>query len=338
MAHETEDLRDRPAEPSPGDRLDSWKEIAAYLRHSERTVRRWQEEGLPVHRHAHNKRAGVYAYKPEVDAWWNDGHAGLEAIEQAQTARRRPWPLWFAGAVLALLLAVSGVYVVRNRLWHRTSPPTGKIMFAVLPFENLSGDPEQEYFSDGLTEEMISRLGQLEPQRLGVIARTSAIQYKGTKKRIDQIGKELGVDYILEGTVRRAGERVRVSAQLIQVKDQTHLWAKNYERDAGDILALQEEVAQAIASEVEIKLTPEQQVHLASARPVNTAAHEAYLKGRFYWNKRTEKDFGKAREYFQRAIEKDPNFAPPYDGLADVSVQLTEYGSLPRPMHAEKQK
>jgi TolB-like protein/Flp pilus assembly protein TadD len=335
MANDMANLPVRPDEPSSEGRLDSWKEIAAYLKHSERTVRRWQEEGLPVHRHAHKKRAGVYAYKPELDAWWNDGHARLEELERVQAARGWPWRLWSAAAGLALLLAFSGVFLARSRIWPRTRPPAGKIMFAVLPFENLSGDSEQEYFSDGLTEEMISRLGQMEPQRLGVIARTSAIQYKGTKKRIDQIGKELGVDYVLEGTVRHAGDRVRVSAQLIQVKDQTHLWAKNYERNLRDILSLQDEVAQAIANEVMIKLTPQEQARLTSARPLNPEAHELYLKGRYYWNKRTAEALTKSFEYFQRTIEKDPSYGLAYAGLADAYLMLGagEYAVL-RPKEA----
>ncbi|PYT92454.1 MAG: hypothetical protein DMG36_14825 [Acidobacteria bacterium] len=195
-------------------------------------------------------------------------------------------------------------------------------MLAVLPFENLSGDSAQEYFSEGLTEEMISRLGQMEPQRLGVIARTSAIQYRGTKKRIDQIGKELGVDYILEGTVRHSGDRVRISAQLIQVKDQTHLWAKNYERDLGDILALQQAVAVAIADEVEIKLTPEQKAHPSDARPVNARAHEAYLEGRYYLARARGSEFEKALNYFQQAIQLDSSYALAYAGLAETYTAM----------------
>src|SRR5712664_1332151 len=174
MAFETEDLRNRPSEPSPESRLDSWKEIAAYLKCSERTVRRWEQEGLPVHRHAHKKRAGVYAYKPELEAWWNDGHARLEELERAQAPQNHNLSLWLTTAGLAIVVSISGLYLARARIWHRASPPAGKIMLAILPFENLSDDPEQEYFSEGLTEEMISRLGQMEPQRLGVIARTSA--------------------------------------------------------------------------------------------------------------------------------------------------------------------
>lgn len=331
MSNENQDLGDRPADQSPENRLDSWKEIAAYLRCSERTVRRWQEEGLPVHRHAHKKRAGIYAFKPELDAWWNDGHARLAELGRAQSAESPLWPLRIAAAGVVLLLAVSGIYLARKRIRSRATPPAGKTMFAVLPFENLSGDPQQEYFSDGLTEEMISRLGQLEPQRLGVIARTSSIQYKGTKKRIDQIGKELGVDYILEGTVRHEGERVRVSAQLIQVKDQTHLWAHSYEGELRDILSLQGEVAQAIANEVEIKLTPERQAQLAAAAPVNAAAHEAYLRGLFELHgmtaQPTEAQRSEALEnairYFQQAVTYDPKNALAYSGLADAYYDLS---------------
>ena len=322
MPSDMTNLPDRPTEPPSADRLDSWKEIAAYLKHSERTVRRWQEEGLPIHRHAHKKRAGVYAYKPELDAWWNNGHARLEELEHTRAARNLPLPWWVAAAGLALILSISALYLARNRIWRRASPPASKIMLAVLPFENLSGDSAQEYFSEGLTEEMISRLGQMEPQRLGVIARTSAIQYKGAKKRIDQIGKELGVDYVLEGTVRHSGDRVRVSAQLIQVKDQTHLWAKNYERDLGDILALQQEVAVAIADEVEIKLTPEQKAHPSDARPVNARAHEAYLEGRYYLARARGSELEKALNYFQQAIQLDSSYALAYAGLAETYTAM----------------
>jgi len=322
MPSDMTNLPDRPTEPPSADRLDSWKEIAAYLKHSERTVRRWQEEGLPIHRHAHKKRAGVYAYRPELDAWWNNGHARLEELEHTRAARNLPLPWWVAAAGLALILSISALYLARNRIWRRASPPASKIMLAVLPFENLSGDSAQEYFSEGLTEEMISRLGQMEPQRLGVIARTSAIQYKGTKKRIDQIGKELGVDYILEGTVRHSGDRVRISAQLIQVKDQTHLWAKNYERDLGDILALQQAVAVAIADEVEIKLTPEQKAHPSDARPVNARAHEAYLEGRYYLARARGSEFEKALNYFQQAIQLDSSYALAYAGLAETYTAM----------------
>lgn len=318
MPNETATLRDRPAAPSPAERLNSWKEIAAYLKHSERTVRRWESEGLPVHRHAHKKKSAIYAYKPEIDKWWNYGRARLEELERSDIKPWRRWLPGFGAACLFLLILGAALYEVRSRIWQHPRPHAGRIMLAVLPFENLSGDPTQEYFSDGLTEEMIARLGQMEPQQLGVIARTSAIQYKGTKKRIDEIGKELGVNYIMEGTVRRADDRVRVAVQLIQVSDQTPLWATSYERDLRDIFILQDEIAQAIAGEIEITLTPKQQARFASPAPTNPEAHEAYLRGRYYLTRIGGRDLQKALEYFQQATEIDPNYPLGYAGLAET--------------------
>src|SRR3989475_8860445 len=201
-----------------------------------------------------------------------------------------------------------------------------RVMLVVLPFENLPGEPQEEYLSDGLTEEMITQLGRLHPERLGVIARTSAMQYKNTDKRTDQIGSELGVAYVLEGSLRRAGDRVRISAQLIQVRDQTHLWAESYERDLRDILALQSDVAQAIARQIELKLTPQQQARLARGRPIDPRAYELYSKGRYFWNKRSEEGYRRAIQYFQQAIARDSEYAPAYAGLADAYALL---GSMP---------
>jgi TolB-like protein/DNA-binding winged helix-turn-helix (wHTH) protein/Flp pilus assembly protein TadD len=257
----------------------------------------------------------------EVGGPAETSHPGV--LEPAVRRRgRRALPL-AAVAVVAALLAVA--YFARERLGFKHSPPAGRVMLAVLPFENLTGDTEQEYFSDGLTEEMITQLGRMHPERLGVIARTSAMQYKQTKKTIAQIVRELGVDYLLEGSVRRAGDRVRISAQLIQVRDQTHVWAENYERDMRDVLVLQDEVARAITQEIRIKLTPQEQARLTSPRPINPEAYEAYLKGRYFWNKRTEEGYKKAIEYLQRAIEKEPGYAEAYAGLADSYALL---GSL----------
>jgi TolB-like protein/DNA-binding winged helix-turn-helix (wHTH) protein/Flp pilus assembly protein TadD len=228
-------------------------------------------------------------------------------------------------ALLIFLLGVAG-YVG----WRIHTPPrkpeSGRIMLAVLPFENLSGNPEQDYFSDGLTEEMITQLGRLHPERLGVIARTTMMQYRGTHKTTREIGRELGANYILEGSVRRANGRVRITAQLIQVSDQTHLWADSYEQNLSDVLALQSEVAGAIAERIQLQLTPAQRERLASAPAVNPAAYEDYLKGRFYWNKRTEEGFQKAIAQFSQAIAEDPNYAPSYAGLADTYSLL---GSVP---------
>jgi len=204
-----------------------------------------------------------------------------------------------------------------------------KIMLAVLPLENLGRDPEQEYFSDGLTEEMIARLGSLPLEKVGVIGRTSMMRFKGTTKGLDQIARELGgIDYVLEGTVRRGGDQLRITARLLQVRDQTQIWAETYDRTPTDVLAVQAELARAVAQAIQVKLTPQEQSRLAQVPAVEPAVHELYLKGRFYWNKRTEEGFSKAIGYFEKALEKDPNYAPAYAGLADAYTMLADWGFL----------
>ena len=217
---------------------------------------------------------------------------------------------------------------------QKTEPPrapsaTEKIMLAVLPVENLGGDPRHEYFSDGLTEEMITQLGRLNPSRLGVIARTSAMHYKGTDKTIAQIGRELGVSYVLEGSVRRSRHRVRIATQLIEVADQAHVWAESYERAIGDILVLQSDVARSIAREIDVQLTPRERRRLASAVPVNPQGYESYLKGRYFWCRRTEEGMRKGIEYFNRAIKHDPLCAGALSGLSDSYVMLACRGVIP---------
>jgi TolB-like protein/Flp pilus assembly protein TadD len=197
-----------------------------------------------------------------------------------------------------------------------------KVMLAVLPFGNLSGDPTQEYFSDGLTEEMITQLSRLSRTRLGVIARTSTMKYKFTSKSIQQIATELGVSFVLEGSVRRAASRVRIAAQLVRVSDQTHLWAQTYERDLGDILVVQNEVAQAIAKQIRIELAPGDEVRLFDAATVHPEAYQLCLKGRYFWYKRTEQAIKKGIEYFDSAIAQDPAYAPAYAGKADCFALL----------------
>jgi len=202
-------------------------------------------------------------------------------------------------------------------------------MLAVLPFENMSGDATQEYFSDGLTEEMITQLSRLNPERLGVIARTSAMRYKGAATSIREIGVELGVSYILEGSVRRDLGRVRITAQLIQVSDESHIWAESYERNLGDILMLQGEVCQAIAREVRIKLSPREERRLASAQAVSPSAYEAYLRGRHLWNKRTEDGMRRSIGFYEEAIHQHPDYAMAYAGIADSYVMLACRGMAP---------
>lgn len=196
-----------------------------------------------------------------------------------------------------------------------------RVMIAVLPFENLSGDPTQEYFSDGLTEETIMRFGKMSPRDLGVIARTSSMAFKHTRKSVAQIGRELGVDYVVEGSVRREGGQVRVTAQLIRVSDQIHLWAENFDRPANSILEIHSEVGAAIAAQVKLEL-PGGKMHLAGGRSNDPEAYDDYLHGRYHWARVTFPEMQKAAAYFRKATERDPGFSLAYAGLADSLMIL----------------
>ena len=204
-------------------------------------------------------------------------------------------------------------------------------MLAVLPFDNLTGDPGQDYFSDGFTEEMITRLGTLQPRQLGVIARTSVMQYKQSPASLGRLAHELGVEYVLEGSVRRDGQRVRVTAQLIQLKDQTHLWARQFDREATDVLRIQADIARAIAEEIELTLGASraslERSPVFSARGYE--AYDQYLRGRYFWNKRTADGFRRALEFFQKAIDANPEDARAYAGLADTYTLMGAYQYAP---------
>lgn len=277
-------------------RLDSWKEIAAFLRRGVRTVQRWEAtEGLPVHRHQHAKLGSVYALKSEVAAWWES----REAKRRAAPARVRPIPR----------PAAQGER--RGRL-------------LVLPFANLSGDAKQDYLSDGLTEEMINRLARLDPAHLGVIARTTALSYKSGAKPADQIAAELDLDYILEGSVRASRDRIRVSAQLVDVREHTHLWAENYDRNLSDVLEVQASLAAAIAREVRLAITPEP--HATAGRPpgrVVPEAYQAFLMGRYLFNKMTAASLAQSLEWFERAVAKDSSLVLAHAGIAQAYGLLT---------------
>jgi TolB-like protein/DNA-binding winged helix-turn-helix (wHTH) protein/Tfp pilus assembly protein PilF len=243
---------------------------------------------------------------------------------------RVPWKLaaglTCAIAAAALLLSFN-VGKLRTRIFAYSHAPEIRSI-AVLPLENLSNDPNQDYFSEGITDALTTDLAQIGSLR--VISRTSAMQFKGSKKNLPQIGRDLNVDAIVEGTVSRAEGHVRITAQLIEASSDHHLWARSYERDLKDVLALQDEVARDIAEEIRAKLTPEERTRLADARPVNPEAHEAYLRGRFLWNQRTEDQLHKAKEYFEQAIGKDPGYASAYSGLADTYFYLSyNWGHIP---------
>ena len=201
-----------------------------------------------------------------------------------------------------------------------------RIRLAVLPFENVSADTEQEFFSDGLTEEMITELGRLIPAQLGIIGRTSAMQYKQSGKRIDQIGQELNVDYVLEGSVRLEQKRARITVQLIHVGDQTHLWAQSYDRELADIFQVQREVAQRVADSLAFELLPDS--HTRSGRAV-PEAYEGYLRGRYFWNRGTDTDALLAIGCFERALDSDPRFALAYSGIADCYGRLVWFSAMP---------
>jgi TolB-like protein/Tfp pilus assembly protein PilF len=206
-----------------------------------------------------------------------------------------------------------------------------RVMLVVLPFENFTTGDKYDYFSDGLTEEMITEIARLSPERLGVIARTSAMQFKSTTKSIGQIGHDLGISHVLEGSVRRAGERVRITAQLIRVSDESHLWAQSYERALDDVLEVQAEVAQAVAREIQVKLSPHdaRRLHPEKRRSIKPQAYDAYLRGRHFWYRRTEEGMRKSIECFQAALQHDPSFAAAYDGISDAHTMLACRGMTP---------
>jgi TolB-like protein/DNA-binding winged helix-turn-helix (wHTH) protein/Tfp pilus assembly protein PilF len=248
--------------------------------------------------------------------------AARKAAEARQTPRGRA--AWIASlAVVALFVGLAWKFE-----WIRPALPVGQIRsLAVLPLTNLSGDAEQEYFAEGMTDELITDLAQISALR--VISRTSVMHYKGTTETMPQIARELNVDAVLEGSVQRSGDQVRIRAQLIYASTERHLWAKSYQGSLGDVLALQNEVARAIAHEIKIQVTPQEETRLANPGPVNLEAHEAYLKGRYYLNKRTEEGFRGAVQYFSEAVQKDRNYGLGYAGLADSYILLGEYSLIP---------
>ncbi len=258
----------------------------------------------------------------------------LPATRSAPSRRRYGWYALAAGALVVALLVAGPVipnWEWRDRLLGKRGANRIESL-AVLPLANLSGDPQQEYFADGMTEELTTNLAQISALR--VISRTSVMQYKGTKKPLPEIARELNVDAVIEGSVLRAGNRVRITAQLVDARADRHLWSESYERDLGDVLALQSEVSRTIARQIQVTLTPQEQTRLTTARPVNPEAYDAYLKGRYYLSKRSVDDIQKAIAYFQQAVDKDPAYAPAYAGLADSYYLLPQYGGVsPKETH-----
>ena len=240
-------------------------------------------------------------------------------VSGESVAHRRFLAWGISGSVLVLLLFVLMAWTLRSR----NRPPLAVRSLAVLPLESLSADGSQDYFADGMTDELITDLGQIGALR--VISRTSVMPYKGARKPLAQIARELNVDAIVEGTVFRSGNQVRITAQLIEAPEDKHLWSHDYEGDLRDTLALQNQVAHAIADQIRISLNPQEEAALKSIKVVNPEAYVSYLKGRYFWNKRTADALKAAVAYFNQAIEEDPKYARAYSGLADTYALLGDW-------------
>jgi TolB-like protein/DNA-binding winged helix-turn-helix (wHTH) protein/Tfp pilus assembly protein PilF len=255
---------------------------------------------------------GVAQPEPSVDAK-DAAHAAQTTA--GQRTSRRILLAWLALGTMAALLVAIGVRGLRHAF-----PPASAAAriqsIAVLPLENLSGDPGQEYFADGMTDALITDLARINSLR--VISRTSVMRYKAAHEPLARIARELNVDAIVEGSVVRSGNRVRINAQLFQVAPERQLWANAYERDLANVVSLQDDVARAVAGEIQINLTPQERSRLETGRPVQPAAYEAYLKGHYYWNLRTVDSLRKSVAYFQEAIQDEPDYALAYAGLADA--------------------
>jgi TolB-like protein/DNA-binding winged helix-turn-helix (wHTH) protein len=302
--------------------------IATVPRRGYRFVGRvdWQDDNKvapapdPQSQMALNAEKGDVSISRRLVANRADGNVALSTVEAALDAQlpvALPETSTNGGArsrkavALALLfiLTLGALTYVGWRLLSVVGP-TKQVMLAVLPFENLSADPGQDYFTDGLTEEMISQLGALSPERLGVIARTTSMTYKHTSKNVQQIGQELGVDYVVESSVRRDGDQVRVTAQLIRTRDQVHIWAQSYDRNITGSIVLQEEVARAVANQIEVKLSPAY-ANRSTRTHSDPLANEAYLRGQYFVNQFTAQGYWKAIDYFHQAIDRDRNSLRP---------------------------
>jgi TolB-like protein/predicted Ser/Thr protein kinase len=267
---------------------------------------------------ASDLRADLQRLKRDTEA----GRAGAGPRFRAQEGARKGVPLrrWWAVAlvgvaVIAAVVLGLDLFGLRGRLVSLFTGQSRIRSLAVLPLANLSGDPAQEYFADGMTEQLITNLGKIGALR--VISRTSVMQYKDTKKTVPTIARELNVDAVVEGAVLRSGNRVRINAQLVHGSTDRHLWAESYERDVRDVLALQSEVARAIVEQIQIKLSPQEEGRLLAARTVKLDAYEAYLKGRYFWNKRDREAVMEGLRYFQQAVKMDPTYALAHTGVAD---------------------
>jgi TolB-like protein/DNA-binding winged helix-turn-helix (wHTH) protein/Flp pilus assembly protein TadD len=279
-------------------------------------------------------QAADAAMQPAVQASAESSVASTTSpIEsRAYEAVPRAPEYWQKAAIVGASAVLLVVVCFASWRHFRGMAPTRsqKIMLAVLPFENLTGDPNKEYLADGLTEETISQLGRLNPEQLGVIARTSVMGYKHKNERMDQIGRDLSVQYVLENSLRESGDHIRLTAQLIQVKDQTHLWSQDYDYPEKDILNVQDDVAQAVVQQIRLRLTSKQKAALAQSHAVNPEAFDAYLQGYYYFERNTDKDTDMAAKYFERATQLDPSYALAWVGLSRARKWQAVRGLIPK--------
>ena len=270
--------------------------------------------------------AGVIEHGGALDAPVQSIEAPQAETPAGSAPVRQRRALWISALACGLVLSAIGS-------WDHLRFGNAPVSIAVLPFENLTGSPDRQYLADGLTEETISLLGSLNPARLRVMARTSVMHYLGTRKSVSQIGRELRVDLVVKSSLREENGRVQISAQLIRVRDQMHLWAHNYEGDLSLTLAMQMGIASAIAEDLQLRLTPVQVARMAPARRIDSDAYNAYLRARYFWNLRDEASLGKASQYFREAIDRAPAYAAAYAGLADTQ-SLLAYGNYEAPTEA----
>jgi TolB-like protein/DNA-binding winged helix-turn-helix (wHTH) protein/Flp pilus assembly protein TadD len=295
-----------------GDSAESPRFVETVSRRGYRFLAEIHDAGAPfVHRSAPAIQSQLAAEPPVSTEL-----AGTPAI-----ARRHSLSLAWKVSALVLLVLVAFVGAWKFRAWKRPSPVIRSL--AVLPLESLSSDASQDYFADGMTDELISDLGQISALR--VISRTSVMGYKHTRKLLPQIARELNVDAVVEGTVLRYGDRVRITAQLIEASADKHLWSQSYEGELRETLALQSKVARAVADQIRINLNPQEQAALKNARVVNPQGYESYLRGRYFWNKRTADGLKVALAYFNQAIDEDPKYAKAYSGIADTYALLGDW-------------
>lgn len=317
----SESLRPIPVSGSQPtvDRLDSWKEIAAYLGREVRTVQGWEKnEGLPIHRHQHARQGSVYAFRAELDAWRQarktiaDAPGPVPVEESVPPAHQRaPWILLASGVAVAL---VAG-WLLKDTFRKPASGTLSSVV--VLPFLDLSPQKDQEYFSDGLTEEIIDALSRVPDLR--VVARTSAFAFKGKANDVRKIGQQLNVSAVLEGSVRKSGDQLRITAQLNRVSDGTHLWSRTFDRQLRDVFGVQREISQDIADQLRAGPVPQRTV------TADLEAYRQFQEGRYFFNQGLPNSLVKAEERYRRAIQSDPKFALAYSGLADTYAYQAEH-------------